>query len=402
MTEKKITNRNAGDLDTSTMHINMGPSHPAMHGVVNIQVDIDGEKVVNSKLEIGYLHRGFEKSAEYKTYKQVIPYTDRLNYVSPLLNNFGYTLAVEKLLGIDVPRRTKFIRVIMGELSRLTDHLTCNAAIMMENGGFTPFLYYMKAREYLYALIEKVTGARLTVNYSRIGGLRNDLPEGFKEETLKIFTDVEEILKDVDTMVTRNRIFMDRWRNTGILSREDAIAWNITGPVGRASGFDYDVRRDHPYFVYDELEFEVPVGKFGDTYDRFLVREEEIRQSISIVRQALELIPKGPISVDDPRITMPKKTKVYNSIEGMMTNFKLIIEGVKVPAGEIYSFTEAGNGELGYYIVSDGTGKPYRVRLKPPCFYNTQALSSMIKGNTIADIIPIFGSINMIAGELDR
>jgi len=402
MTENKITNRNAGDLDSSTMHINMGPSHPAMHGVVNIQVDIDGENVVDSKLEIGYLHRGFEKSAEYKTYKQVIPYTDRLNYVSPLLNNFGYTLAVEKMLGIDVPRRTKFIRVIMGELSRLTDHLTCNAAVMMENGGFTPFLYYMKAREYLYALIEKVTGARLTVNYSRIGGLRNDLPEGFKEETLKIFTDVEEIIADVDKMVTRNRIFMDRWKDTGILSREDAIAWNITGPVGRASGFDYDVRRDHPYFVYDELEFEVPIGKHGDTYDRYLVRDEEMHQSISIVRQALELIPKGPISVDDPRITMPSKTKVYNSIEGMMTNFKLVIEGVKVPAGEIYSFTEAGNGELGYYIVSDGTGKPYRVRLKPPCFYNTQALSSMIKGNTIADIIPIFGSINMIAGELDR
>ena len=401
MTEK-ITNRNAGDLDTSTMHINMGPSHPAMHGVINIKVDIDGEKVVNAKLDIGYLHRGFEKSAENKTYKQVIPYTDRLNYVSPLLNNFGYTLAVEKLLGIDVPRRTKFIRVIMGELSRLTDHLTCNAAIMMENGGFTPFLYYMKAREMLFALIEKVTGARLTVNYSRIGGLRNDLFDGFKEETLSILDKIQDILDDVEKMVIRNRIFMDRWKDTGILSREDAIAWNITGPVGRASGFDYDVRRDHPYFVYDELEFDVPIGKYGDTYDRVLVREEEMRQSMSIIRQALDLIPKGPINVDDPRITMPKKTKVYNTIEGMITNFKLIIEGVKVPAGEIYSFTEAGNGELGYYIVSDGTGKPYRVRLKPPCFYNTQALAEMIKGNTIADIIPVFGSINMIAGELDR
>ncbi len=399
---KKIDHRDAGDIDAFKMNISMGPSHPAMHGVVRINVVLDGEKVESSELEIGYLHRGFEKTAENRTYNQIIPYTDRLNYVSPLLNNFGYTLAVEKLLGIEVPRRAQFIRVILGEISRVSDHLTCNAALMMENGGFTPFLYAMKARELLYVLSEKVTGARLTVNYSRVGGLKNDLYDGFREDALSSLEEVLVIVGEIETMVNRNRIFMDRWRNTGIMTREDVIKWGITGPVGRASGFDYDVRRDMPYFVYDELDFDIPIGENGDTLDRYLVRMEEIKQSVRIVRQALDAIPEGPINIKDSKVVMPEKSKVYNSIEGMITNFKLVIDGVIVPKGEIYSFTEAGNGELGYYIVSDGTGRPYRVRLRPPCFFNTQNLPNMINGDYLADIIPIFGSINMIAGELDR
>ncbi len=400
--QNKITHRDVGDIDSHKMKISMGPSHPAMHGVVRINIVVDGEKIESSDLEIGYLHRGFEKTAENKTYNQVIPYTDRLNYVSPLLNNFGYTLAVEKLLNIEVPRRAQFIRVIMGEISRITDHLTCNAAMMMENGGFTPFLYAMKAREILYFLIEKVTGARLTVNYSRVGGLKNDLPSGFREELLKNLDQVLEILSDIEKLVDRNRIFMDRWRDVGVLSREDAIKWGITGPVGRASGFDYDVRRDKPYFVYDELDFDIPIGKYGDNFDRYLLRNEEIKQSVNIIRQAIDIIPNGRINVDDNSIILPAKDKIYNSIEGMISNFKLIIEGVKVPKGEIYSYTEAGNGELGYYIVSDGSGRPYRVRVRPPCFFNTQNLPNMINGDSLADIIPTFGSINMIAGELDR
>ncbi|MBN2695872.1 NADH-quinone oxidoreductase subunit D [bacterium] len=402
MSEDNRTLMDAGDLETSTMHINLGPSHPAMHGVVRIGIDVDGEKVLNSDVEIGYLHRGFEKSAENKRYTQVFPYTDRLNYVSPFLNNFGFALAVEKLLGIEAPRRTQFIRVILGEISRITDHLTCNGAMMMELGGFTPYLFAIKARERLYKIIEKVAGARLTVNYSRVGGVRGDLPENFREELLSILKEIEEDLKDINALVIRNRIFMDRLKGLGILSKEDAIKWGITGPVGRASGFDYDVRRDHPYFVYDELDFDIPIGENGDNYDRFLVRAEEINQSIKIIKQALDLLPNGPIQVSDPRIIMPDKGKIYNTIESMTANFKLVIDGIKVPAGEVYSFTEAGNGELGFYIVSDGSGYPYRVRVRPPCFFNTQALPNMINGDSIGDIIPTFGSINMIAGELDR
>ncbi len=402
MIDEKITNLNAGDLESSTMHINMGPSHPAMHGVIKLDLDVDGEKVVKSDVEMGYLHRGFEKSAENKKYTQVFPYTDRLNYVSPLLNNFGFALAVEKLLKIEAPRRAQFIRVIMGELSRITDHLTCNGAIMMELGGFTPFLYAIKAREILYKLIEKVTGARLTVNYSRVGGLKSDLPENFREDCLFALKEIETIISEIDDLVLRNRIFIDRLKGVGVLTKENAIKYGITGPMGRASGYDYDVRRDHPYFVYDEIEFDVPIGQFGDNYDRFLVRREEIFQSIKIVRKALDIIPNGAINVDNPKIYMPAKDKIYNTIESMTANFKMVIDGIKVPAGEIYSFTEAGNGELGFYIVSDGSGIPYRVRVRPPSLFNTQIVPLMINGGTIGDIIPTFGSINMIAGELDR
>lgn len=400
--KKHIDHINLKEPFRKEMTLNMGPAHPSMHGVIKIALTLEDERIKNSELEIGYLHRAFEKSAEVVTYNGVIPYTDRLNYVSPLLNNFGYALAVEKLLEIDTPRRTQFIRVIMGEFSRIADHFTCNAALCMELGGFTPYLYAIKAREYIYELIEMVTGARVTTNYARVGGLARDLPPNFKTYARDLIKKIEEILSDIEILATDNPVFLRRWVDISILSREDAIAWGITGPMGRASGFDYDIRRDHPYFVYDEFDFNIPVGTRGDIYDRYLVRTEEIKQSIAIIKQGLDMLPRGPININNPGIILPAKEIIYNTIEGMNSVFNLVINGVQVPRGEIYSFTEAGNGELGFYIVSDGSGKPYRVRVRPPCFLNTQLMPKLIQDHTLGDIIPIFGSINMIAGELDR
>src|SRR3989338_3161983 len=289
---------------SETMFLNMGPSHPAMHCIVRILIELDGETVVNSDVEIGFLHRAFEKMAEQGGYWQVVPYTDRINYVSPLINNFGYASAVEKLFGIDITERTKYIRVIMSEISRVADHLTCVGATAMEMGAFTVFLYMIKAREYLYELVEDVTGARVTVSYVRIGGVKSDLPEGFKEKTLKALKETRKVLKEVNVLnevngrITRNRIFVDRMKGIGVISKEDALAYGITGPFLRSTGVDYDVRRSTPYLVYDRLDFEIPVGTTGDNLDRYLCRMEEMEQSLRIVEQALKQIPGGPIQVD--------------------------------------------------------------------------------------------------------
>jgi NADH-quinone oxidoreductase subunit D len=394
----------APDLPTEPVPLNMGPSHPAMHGTVRMVLEVEGERISSADIQIGYLHRCFEKESESATWTQVFPYTDRLNYISPMLNNVGYAMAVEKLLGItkQIPERAQYIRVIVGEVSRITDHLTCLGASAMELGAFTVFLYALKAREWLFELLEEVCGARLTSSYLRIGGVSFDLPEGFGPKLLDILGRTRIVMSDISKLLDRNRIFRDRMDGIGIITQEDALAYGITGPVGRSTGLAYDVRKDHPYLVYDRFDFDVPVGSKGDNFDRFIVRLEEVHQSIRILKQAFAQIPQGPVCLDDPRIILPPKTEVYNSIEGMISHFKIIVDGVKVPPGEVYSYTEGGNGELGFYIVSDGSGRPYKCRVRGPCFIITSALQEMIINKPVADIVPTFDMMNMIGGECDR
>ena len=434
------------------LHVGVGPAHPAMHGIIRIVTELDGETLVKADVEIGYLHRAFEKDCEQGGWNNAIPFTDRLNYVSPLINNFGYASAVEKLLDIDVTERCKYIRVIMSEISRICDHLTCVGASAMELGAFTVFLYMIKAREFLWELVEDVTGARLTISYGRVGGVKADLPDGFADKTLHAFKQTREVLDEVHRLLTGNRIFMDRMVGVGALSREETIAYAITGPLLRAAGVPYDVRRAQPYYVYDRLEFEIPTQKAGDNYARYLVRMAEMEQSMRIAEQALAAIPSGPINVDfegrpidpasyvdrgkqgktegllllpitlspnlqgqerpelrrvnvdDKRVVLPPKENAYGSIEGLMNHFMLIMEGygIRPPAGEAYFPVEGANGELGFYVVSDGSDRPYRVRCRPPCLPPLAALHRMIVGEMVADLVPTFGSVNMIGGELDR
>jgi NADH-quinone oxidoreductase subunit D len=389
-------------VQEDVMVLNMGPSHPAMHGTVRMVLTLDGETVIKCDPEIGYLHRGFEKQCENATWSQVFPYTDRLNYCSPLLNNFGYALAVEKMLGIKATDRCNYIRTILGEMARLADHFTCLGAGALELGAMSAFLYAVEARDHIWDLVEEVTGARLTVSFARIGGLKEDLPANFAERWEATEPRLWDVIKKLDQLSTKNRIFMDRMMNTGVIGADEAVSLGFTGPVLRSTGVAYDIRKDSPYFAYDRVDFEVPVGTNGDNYDRYLVRLEEMKQSISIIRQCLKGLPGGPLNVDDPHIMLPPKESVYNSIEGMINHFKLIFEGIQVPAGEVYSYTEAANGELGFYIVSNGTGKPYKLRVRPPCFYFMGGIDRMIEGGMLSDIIPTFDTINMIGGEVDR
>ena len=389
-------------VQEDVMVLNMGPSHPAMHGTVRMVLTLDGETVIKCDPEIGYLHRGFEKQCENATWSQVFPYTDRLNYCSPLLNNFGYALAVEKMLGIKATDRCNYIRTILGEMARLADHFTCLGAGALELGAMSAFLYAVEARDHIWDLVEEVTGARLTVSFARIGGLKEDLPDNFAERWEATEPRLWDVIKKLDQLSTKNRIFMDRMMNTGVIGADEAVSLGFTGPVLRSTGVAYDIRKDSPYFAYDRVDFEVPVGTNGDNFDRYLVRLEEMKQSISIIRQCLKGLPGGPLNVDDPHIMLPPKELVYNSIEGMINHFKLIFEGIQVPAGEVYSYTEAANGELGFYIVSNGTGKPYKLRVRPPCFYFMGGIDRMIEGGMLSDIIPTFDTINMIGGEVDR
>lgn len=390
------------DATHEIMELQMGPSHPASHGTVKFNLKLDGEQIVFCDVEIGYLHRGFEKMCEQGTWTQVFPYTDRLNYASPLINNVGFALAAEKLAGVAAPERAQWIRMLLSEVSRITDHLTCLGMGGMEVGAFTVGLYTNEAREYLYDLVETVTGARLTVSYCRIGGVTNDLPANFGEVLKDRFAKIRAVLADCDKLLTRNRIFVDRMTNVGRMSKEDAIAWGMTGPLLRATGSDWDLRKKMPYLFYDQVDFEVPTGTRGDNYDRFLVRFYEIEQSMRIAEQCLAKMPAGPVKLTDSRFALPPKRDVYNSIEGLMNHFKIVMEGIKIPAGEVYQAVEGANGELGFYLVSDGSGRPYRVRVRPPCFYGMAALGDMLKGHMIADIITTFGMINMIGGECDR
>ncbi len=384
------------------MELQMGPSHPASHGTIKFNLRLDGETILDCDVEIGYLHRGFEKMCEQGTWTQVFPYADRLNYASPLINNVGFALAAEKLAGIAAPERAQWIRMLMSEVSRITDHLTCLGMGGMEVGAFTVGLYTNEAREYLYDLVETVTGARLTVSYCRIGGVTNDLPANFADVLADRFAKIRAVIEDCDKLLTRNRIFVDRMSGVGICSREDAISYGVTGPLLRATGADFDLRKKCPYLFYDQVDFEVPVGTRGDNYDRFLVRFHEIEQSMRIAEQCLRKMPPGPVMLRDSRFTLPPKRDVYNSIEGLMNHFKIVMEGAKLPAGEVYQAVEGANGELGFYLVSDGSGRPYRVRVRPPCFFGMAALGDILKGHMIADIVTTFGMVNMIGGECDR
>ena len=389
-------------LHSKTMILNMGPAHPATHGTIRLVLELDGERVQRCDVDLGYLHRGFEKECENCDYNQVVPYTDRLNYVSPIINNVGYCLAVEQLFDVEVPARCQHIRVIMSELSRICDHLTCLGAASMELGAFTVMLYLMQAREELYALIESVTGARLTISYVRVGGLRHDLPADFERGVKHCFAEIDKQLTKADKLLTKNRIFNDRMCNIGVIAPDEAIAYGLTGPILRGSGVNYDVRKAFPYSGYEAFDFEVPLGTKGDNFDRFMVRFEEVWQSIKIVEQALKALPGGPINIDDPHIIMPPKDEVYGSIEGLINQFEIVFRGVEPPAGDVYFPVEGGNGELGFYVVSDGSGQPYRVRVRPPCFVAMGIFGPLVEGHTIADIVPLFGMINMIGGECDR
>ncbi len=394
-----------GDLElpAEPMHLNMGPSHPATHGTVRIVLELSGETILKSDVQIGYLHRGFEKMCERGTWAQVFPYADRLNYVSPMLNNVGYALAVEKLCDIEVPDRCQWYRMALGELARISDHLTCTGAMAMELGAFTPFLWFVKAREMIWDILEEETGARLTHSFGRIGGMASPPTKDFKELTKASLAKVLSLMEEGEKMLLKNRIFIDRLENVGVISAADAIALSWTGPCLRASGQAYDIRKLHPYLKYDEVDFDVPVGSKGDNLDRFLVRMHEIRQSMRIIDQVCERMPDdGPVSVNDPRVALPPKDDVYTTIEATIQHFKLIMEGAKVPAGECYSYTEGGNGELGFYLVSDGSGTPYRCRIRPPCFPIVGGLSKLLAGSMLSDIVPTFGSMNMIGGECDH
>jgi NADH-quinone oxidoreductase subunit D len=395
-----------GELDapmpSKRMLVNLGPSHPAMHGVTRAVVELNGENIDSMKLDIGFLHRGFEKSCENVTWTQVFPYTDRLNYVSSIMNNVGFALGVEKLCRLDVPERAKYLRVITSEIHRICDHLTLVGAMGLELGAMTVFLYAIEARDLIYDRLAELVGARLTSNYGRIGGVARDMPEGWQEKMTATLDRVADLREEIDQLLTRNRIFIDRTRNTGKVSREDAIELGFSGPCLRASGVPYDVRKAAPYLVYDRVEFDVPVGSNGDNFDRWLMRIEEMRQSDRIVRQCFAQIEPGEIIVQDFRYALPPKPLVYGTIEGVMAHFKLVMEGIKVPAGEVYSYTEAANGELGFYIVSDGGGRPYKLGLRAPGWPMLAALPLMTKGALLSDLVPTFDSINMIGGEVEQ
>jgi NADH-quinone oxidoreductase subunit D len=391
------------ELPSEPMMLNMGPSHPAMHGTVRIVLELSGESIQKADVQIGYLHRGFEKMCERGNWTQVFPYADRLNYVSPMLNNVGFSLAVEKMLGVTVPERCQYYRVVLGELARICDHIICSGAMAMELGAFTPFLYFARAREIIWDIFEEETGARVTHSFGRVGGMAKEPSGDFKDMVRAGVPRVVKMVQEGEKLLLKNRIFLDRVENVGAISADDALALGWTGVCLRSTGVPYDVRRSHPYMLYDRMEFDVPVGTAGDNFDRFMCRQEEIRQSARIIDQALDQMPDtGPINIDDPRIVLPPKEEVYSTIEGTIQHFKIVMEGIKIPAGECYSYTEGGNGELGFYLVSDGSGTPYRVRIRPPCFASTAGLSQLVTGAMIPDVIPTFGSLNMIGGECDH
>jgi len=392
------------DVQGEKMTLNMGPSHPATHGVLRLVLELDGEIITKADPEIGYLHRGDEKIAENMTYNQFIPYTDRLDYLAPLANNVAYALAVEKLLDIHdkLPERCQYIRVICCELARISAHLLGLGAFAMDVGALTVFLHTFTEREKIYNLIEALTGARFTTTYTRIGGLSRDLPEGWTDELAKFTREVSTAIGEADKLLTRNKIFVDRTKDVGVISRGDAIDFGLTGPNLRGSNVEYDLRKAHPYLVYDQLEFDVPYGEVGDCYDRYLVRMEEMRQSVRLLDQCLAKLPGGPINVEDGKIILPDKQKVLSSMEELIHQFMLVTQGQDAPAGEVYFGAENPKGELGFYIFSKGGGVPYRLKIRAPSFANLSILSHTLPGHMISDVVAILGSLDFVMGECDR
>ena len=389
------------DYDESVI-VNIGPSHPATHGTIQVIAALDGEKVQRVDVHCGYLHRGFEKECEVHTWHNLIPYVDRLNYCSGLINDFAYCEAVEKLMGIEITPRCKYLRTLLSEYSRIADHLTCVAASLMEVGAMTAFLYLVMIRDYMYEHLANLTGARVTYTYGRIGGLARDLPDGWLTRLDEILVKYEEFVGRIHGLMDRNRIFIDRTRNVGGISAAEAIDWGFTGPILRSTGAPRDLRKDAPYLAYAELDFEVPVGINGDNYDRYYVRMCEMDESVHMIRQLVDMLPAGPINVDDRRCTLPEKRLVYTEIESLINHFKLIMDGPSVPPGEVYSAHESPNGELGFYLVSTGGGNPYKVHVRSPSFVHMGGVHRLLEGYQLADIIPTFGSVNMIGGECDR
>jgi NADH-quinone oxidoreductase subunit D len=382
--------------------VSIGPSHPATHGTIQIITALDGEKVVRADVHCGYLHRGFEKECEDHTWHNLIPYVDRLNYCSALINNFAYCEAVERLWGIEITPRCRYLRTLLSEYARIADHLTCVGAIFMELGAMTPFLYLMTLRDYIYEHLADLTGARITHSYGRIGGMARDLPDGWLLRLDEILGQYDRFVGRAHAMMDRNRIFIDRTRDVGVLSTAEALDWGFTGPILRSTGAPRDLRKDTPYLAYAELDFEVPVGIKGDNYDRYYVRMREMDESVHMIRQCVALLPEGPLSVDDHRFKLPEKRLVYTEIESLIDHFKLIMEGPHTPAGEVYAAHEAANGELGFYIVSTGEGRPYKVHVRAPSFVHMGGMHRLLEGYQLADIVPTFGSMNMIGGECDR
>ncbi len=394
--------RQRSNEDGSELSIlNLGPTHPATHGIFQNVLLMDGERILDSDQTVGYIHRAFEKIAENRPFYQITPLTDRLNYCSSPINNMGWWMTLEKLLQVEVPKRVEYLRVIVMELSRIADHLICNSILAVDSGAFTGFLYIFQFREKIYEIFEEICGARLTTNMGRIGGFEREWSETAFRKLRKFLEEFPPALKEFEDLVSRNRIFMDRCVNVGGISAEKAISYGFTGPNLRAAGVDYDVRVMNPYSSYQDFEFEIPVGKSGDTYDRYAVRQAEMWQSVSIIRQALEKLPEGPYHADVPDYYLPPKEQVYNNMEALIYHFKIVMGEIPVPKGEVYHAVEGGNGELGFYLISDGSRVPYRLHFRRPCFIYYQAFPEMIKGTLLSDAILILSSMNVIAGELD-
>jgi NADH-quinone oxidoreductase subunit D len=384
------------------MTLNMGPQHPSTHGVLRLVLELDGEVITKITPHIGYLHRGVEKLSEHRTYHQILPLTDRLDYLAPMSNNLGYILAVEKLMAVEVPERAETIRIIMAELTRLQSHLVWNASHALDIGPMTVFIYAFRERETIMEIYELISGARMTSNFFRVGGLSQDVPDGFVKKVSDFIDVMPGYLDQYEGLLTTNPIWLKRTVGNGVISAEDAIDFGITGPALRGSGVDWDLRRDNPYSGYEKYQFKVPVGENCDTFDRYKVRLIEMREACKIVRQGLDRLKPGPVLADCPQVCYPPKESVYNSIEGLIHHFKIASEGFPAPEGEVYQGVEAPKGELGFYIVSDGGNKPERMRIRPPSFVNLQAIEKMSKGSMIADLVAVIGTLDIVLGEIDR
>jgi len=389
-------------LDGEHMLINLGPQHPATHGVLRLVLELDGETVVRCIPHIGYLHCGFEKTGEYRQYNQLIPWTDREDYLNAPGNNVAFALGAERLFGIEITERCTVLRVIACELSRIMSHLVWLGTTSIDIGAYTPFLWAFHQRELIYQMLEAWTGARLTTSLTRVGGLMADIPDGWTDRLRSFLDGFLKVIDDVDVLLTRNAIWVGRTVGLGVMTPEEAINWGLSGPMLRASGVDYDVRKDFPYLDYETYDFEVPVGTNGDVYDRYLVRFEELRQSTRILAQAADRLPDGPVNIDDPRIILPPKSKATSEMESMIHHFKVVMEGPRPPIGESYFAVESPKGEKGYYMVSDGTAKPVRWRIRPPSFVNLAAIPKMVEGHLLSDVIAINASIDIVMGEIDR
>lgn len=400
--EPKSAHEDEDVLTSNRTFLNIGPSHPATHGTLRWYVELEGETILRTKSEIGYLHRCFEKMAETHKYHQVVPYTDRLNYCSAPMNNSGYCQAIERLIGITIPQRAQYIRVILNELSRVIDHLVCIGAVGVDMGALTTFWYAFKVRESVYELFERLCGNRILTSITRIGGVFGDVDEDWIRRCKEVVKEIHETIDEVDSLLTKNIIWQNRMIGTGVISAETAIDYGFTGPCLRASGIEHDLRKSDPYYDYDKFSFEVPTYKEGDNFSRYKVRIDEMRQSARILEQALAKLPSGPTQVSDPTIVLPPKEAVYNNIEALMNHFMLVIKGIQPAKGDCYSFSEVANGELGFYVVSDGKGKPYRLKVRPPCFAIYSSFEEIVRGSLLPDAVATLGLFNVVAGELDR